>query len=565
MPLFLGLDCSTQSLTAVVLDIDGASRTVVFEHTLEFDREFPEYGTTHGVRRNGPEVSSPPLMWAEALERMMAIISREAGLDLGDLRAISGSGQQHGSVYLNQRAAAVWPALDPRRALAKQLDGIFSRIASPVWMDESTRTECRAIDSALGGPEATASLTGSAATERFTGPQIRRFFETDGDGYARTARIHLVSSWLASLLAGTDAPIDHADGSGMNLMDIRTLRWSEAALEATAPGLGDKLPALQPSWTIAGSLATYWRERYGFPPSAVVAWSGDNPCSLIGTGLVRKGRLGVSLGTSDTVFGFSATLPTPSVGSHVFASPAGGYMALLCFRNGSLAREAVRDQHRMDWDAFSRALQSTPAGNGGALMLPWFEPEVTPHVAAGVHRLDLDAADGARNVRAVIEAQMISMANHAERLGHTCDRIITTGGASVNREILQVMADVFGAEVCHAADTNAASLGAALRAYHAYELSQGRERPWEEIVAGLTDAGESGRIAPVPANVAVYRELRKKYAEFEERVIGRALLGLSAPRKAREHHPGHKRNDERRNSGGDRPDNEGEEPHRPNR
>ena len=525
MPLFLGLDCSTQGLSAIVLDSDAWRRTVAFEHSLEFDREFPEYGTTHGVLRNGLEVSSPPLMWAEALERMMAIVSREAGLDIGDLRAISGSGQQHGSIYVNERAASSCQALDPRRSLAKQLDGIFSRAASPIWMDESTRDQCRAIDKALGGPEATAALTGSAATERFTGPQIRKFFETDRESYARTARIHLVSSWLASLLAGTDASIDHADGSGMNLMDIRTLAWAEAALDATAPGLGVKLPALQSSWTIAGALAPYWRERYGFPPAAVIVWSGDNPCSLIGTGLVRKGWLGVSLGTSDTVFGFSATLPTPSVGSHVFASPAGGYMALLCFRNGSLAREAVRDQYRMDWESFSRALRQTPAGNGGALMLPWFDPEVTPHAPAGVHRLNLDVADAAGNVRAVVDAQMMSMANRAERLWQPCDRVIATGGASANRDILQVMADVFGAEVYRTADTNAAALGAALRAYHAYELSQGRELPWEQVVSGVTDVDERGRIAPVPANVAVYRELRKRYADFERLKSGRSGVG----------------------------------------
>jgi sugar (pentulose or hexulose) kinase len=30
LPLYLGLDCSTQSLTAIVIAIDGASRRIVF-------------------------------------------------------------------------------------------------------------------------------------------------------------------------------------------------------------------------------------------------------------------------------------------------------------------------------------------------------------------------------------------------------------------------------------------------------------------------------------------------------------------------------------------------------
>ena len=133
--------------------------------------------------------------------------------------------------------------------------------------------------------------------------------------------------------------------------------------------------------SIAGPLSQYWQRRYGFPPAAVVAWSGDNPCSLVGTGIVDEGRLAISLGTSDTVFAFTRE---PREGaSHVFGSPAGGFMNLVCFRNGSLARERIRDEHGLDWDGFSRALEQSPAGNGGALMLPWFEPEITPHVAHG--------------------------------------------------------------------------------------------------------------------------------------------------------------------------------------
>jgi xylulokinase len=98
--LYLGLDSSTQSLTAIVIDSDA--RRVVFEATLAFDEAFPQYGTTHGVLpRADPRVAvSSPLLWAEALDVMMARVAR-SGLDMTRLAAISGSAQQHGSVYLN--------------------------------------------------------------------------------------------------------------------------------------------------------------------------------------------------------------------------------------------------------------------------------------------------------------------------------------------------------------------------------------------------------------------------------------------------------------------------------
>ena len=63
----------------------------------------------------------------------------------------------------------------------------------------------------------------------------------------------------------------------------------------------------------------------------------------------------------------------------VFALPDDrNYMALFAFSTQS-AREAVRDEHGLDWLAFTAALQATRPGNGGALnMLPYFDPEIVP-------------------------------------------------------------------------------------------------------------------------------------------------------------------------------------------
>ena len=105
--------------------------------------------------------------------------------------------------------------------------------------------ECAEITAAMGGAGRLAQLTGSRAFERFTGPQIRRFAKQEPAAYARDrSRIHLVSSFLASLLVGRDAPIDPGDGSGMNLMDLGAAAWWTAAQStATAPDLAAKTPA----------------------------------------------------------------------------------------------------------------------------------------------------------------------------------------------------------------------------------------------------------------------------------------------------------------------------------
>ncbi len=533
MPLFLGFDCGTQGLTAILIEAGDGPTRVVFEQSLDFDHEFSEL-------RHHPRCAPPA--WRAHCDGAACDVGRGTRSHAGRrraerlrsparIRAISGSAQQHGTVYLAREVETVVGGMNPALPFADGIAVLFSRQDSPIWMDESTRAQCDAIDAALGGPAATARLTGSVATERFAGPQIRKLSEDQPGTYRATRRIHLVSSFLASLLAGRDAPIDPGDGAGMNLMDIVRLEWSAAALDATAPDLGARLPALAPSWTVAGSLAPYWQRRHGLPPADVVAWSGDNPCSLVGGGLVREADLGVSLGTSDTVFAFRRDVPQPGSASHVFGSPTGGYMALVCFRNGSLAREAVRDRFGLDWPGFSACLRDTPAGNAGALLVPWFESEITPRAAAGVHRYGLAPDDAAHQRARESSKRRCSPWRSTPGGWAEAATIVATGGASASREILQVMADVFDADVYQGAGGNGACLGAALRAWHAHEHAHGRTIGWDRVVAGITRPLESTRVRPDPAHAAAYRDMRPRYQAFERRML--AGDGAPGPRRRR--------------------------------
>jgi xylulokinase len=390
-------------------------------------------------------------------------------------------------------------------------------------LDASTSVQCAEIANAVGGDAALAARTGSRAFERFTGPQIRKFAQADPAGYAATDRIHLVSSFMASLLTGRHAPVDPGDGSGANLMDLSERQWWGPALDATAAGLLAKLPSVAQPWTIIGQLSGYWQERHHLPAAKVVAWSGDNPCSLIGVGLVREGRVAISLGTSDTIFGLM-TEPRvdPSGTGHVFGAPTGDYMGLTCFSNGSLARERVRDAFGLGWADLSRLLESTPPGNQGRVLIPWFEPEITPAVLRPqVHRYRLSRDDAPGNVRGAIEAQMMSMAMHSRWMGIGIDTIHATGGAAINRQILQVMADVFGADVYRSTVSNSAALGAALRAWHADALDEGPPLSWDEVTRTLAQPAPASRVAPEPEAVAVYRRLLPLYAACEAHALGR--------------------------------------------
>ena len=520
--LFLGLDSSTQSLSAVVIDLD--TRKVVYEKSLNFDRALPQYKTQNGVLPNrDPLVKhSSPLLWADALDLIFAEMKKD-GVALGEILAISGSGQQHGSVYFNERIDAALANLDPQKTLVENLRGVFARKTSPIWMDSSTAAECAEIRKKLGGIKYTASRTGSDTFERFTGPQIRKFAKTEPKAYAKTAHVALVSSFMASLLAGKIAPIDFGDGAGMNLMDIHRKVWDTDALKATAPNLKKKLPPLAASGKVIGPVSAYFVNKYGLNPEALAtAWTGDNPASVIGLGLIKPGQVAISLGTSDTFFGSMEKCQTDENGEgHVFGSPTGGYMTLICFKNGSLAREKIRELYGIaGWKQFGELLKQTNPGNDGGILLPWFEAEIVPRVnQPGVHRFDLDEKNVAANCRAIFEAQMLSMRLHSQWMNVSPKKIYATGGAANDRALLQVLADVMNCRVLRIEVSKSAALGAALQAAHGWLVESGAQPKWEKLVAGFCNPIPNSEIRPDKKSARIYDQLVEKYAACEREAL----------------------------------------------
>ena len=519
-PLFLGLDVSTQSLTALIVD---AAAHLVARECVRFDDELPEFGTVGGQLPNSdPHVGhAPPLMWVVALDAVLDKLARHGAALLGNVRAIAVAGQQHGSVYLRADARRRLQSLDSKKPLANQLTDIFSRSTSPIWTDSSSTLECEHIRAALGGVRATSSLTGSDCFERFTGPQIRRFYRLDPDAYEATTDIALVSSFATSLLIGDIAPIDHGDGSGMNLMDIARRNWSRVAVAATADRLGDKLPRLTSPRSAAGQLADYY-SRHGLRPCTVVVGTGDNPSSAYGMGLRSPGDTAISLGTSDTVFSLMSELRTdPTGAANVFVAPCGAPMSLLCFRNGSLARERVRDRYGLDWLGFSESIESTPPGNDGHLMLPWFEPEIVPRrigrepVHGVVRTPGLTDEDAARNCRAVVEGQVMAMRLHSEWSQQSPRQILASGGGSSNRTILQIVADVFACPVSTSTTPDAAALGAALRARDHYRTTHVSKTG--TVSASVGSSPPSVSVAPSKPASEIYGRLIERYRELVAR------------------------------------------------
>ncbi|CAK9301779.1 unnamed protein product, partial [Gordionus sp. m RMFG-2023] len=350
-------------------------------------------------------------------------------------------------------------------------------------------------------------------------------------------------------------------------------------------------PSLVPTPTILGTISPYFVQRFHFNPECkIAAFTGDNLASLVGS---RAGPtdLIISLGTSDTILfwnrinpesrniivsadpqhncPFDSTTTTKknglnecsearnksleNVGSeanhfdtlngpsaidsaHSFVNPISPfehYVALLCYKNGSLTRESILEANilmnksecqaslttgKAIWNIFDEILSLTPAGNNGNIGFYYCVSEITPRLKVSfsasteekgqvadekekgqiylqnnplIYRYDVERKlippgenkenskysnflhrysgpfpsenSFSHELRALIEGRFMAMKNHVKALrkgqrgcvnsydaikfNKEFERIIVSGGASINPNILHIMSNVFGLPV----------------------------------------------------------------------------------------------------------------------
>ena len=466
-------------------------------------------------------------MWLDAINMVLDRLA-DAGLDFGEVKGLAGAGMQHGTVFWSRDAETIMVNLAPGKSLSAQMEpgekgerrGAFAHPMSPNWQDSSTQKQCDAFDAELGSPETLADVTGSKAHHRFSGPQILRYREKYPSHYEETMRISLVSSFVASVFLGKVAPIDIGDVTGMNLWDIHKGAWDEKLLALAAGGKGNvselkkKLGDVpEDSGAGLGTVSNYFVTRYGFDPACVVMPStGDNPATILALPLRASDAI-VSLGTS-TTFLMSTPEYKPDPAYHFMNHPctSGLYMFMLCYKNGGLAREQIRDQFKeRDWEKFNEtALATSPVSqknDSDDMRLGLYFPlhETVPNLPEGQWRMsykpksndlqDLPNDFIPEDARNIVESQMLSLRLRSQKLvkqeknpktGETLPaqprRVYLVGGGSANPAIAKICGEVLGSvEGIYNLDIggNACALGAA------YKAVWGCERRYQQTFEDL--------------------------------------------------------------------------------
>ena len=211
--------------------------------------------------------------------------------------------------------------LNPSKFLHEELKNSFV-VESPIWMDSSTQKICDELELNIGGIQVLSEITGSRAYCRFTISQIAKQYRLKN--LENCERISLISSFLGTLFLGGYMPIDYSDASGMNLLCIKSLDWSSKCLKALdlpEDEIRKKLGKPIQSSNDCGNISNYFVKKYGFDANCLIsAFSGDNPNSASFT-LRKEDDISVSLGTSNTIFGYVKDYKPNGEEGHLFISP----------------------------------------------------------------------------------------------------------------------------------------------------------------------------------------------------------------------------------------------------
>ena len=434
--LFLGIDCGTQGLKAVVYDT--SARTVVGRGSVAY----PLLPADSPAR-----AEQDPAVWIDALyEACTAALDQADGASSGRqaVRGVGVSGQQHGLVALDENYEVIRPA--------------------KLWCDTESAAEAAELAEGLGW----------GVVAGFTCTKLLWMKRAEPDNYARLAHVALPHDFLNLHLTG-ELVMEGGDASGVGLLDTTARVWDESAAALIDDTVLSTLPPLIGPTDLAGRLRSEVAARLGLREGTPVApGGGDNMCSALGCGCGVMGRVAISLGTSGTIFATAPHAARDATGAVCpFLDATGGGLPLMCTLNCASVPEEVRAGYGLGREAIGALAAAEPVGCEGLSFLPYLVGERTPNwphasgALAGLRPGHL--ARPGLVYRAALEGVAFSLrdglaAMREHGLPEGCEEVRLVGGGSKSPLWRRILADALQMRIVCPSEPESAALGAALQA-----------------------------------------------------------------------------------------------------
>jgi xylulokinase len=387
--------------------------------------------------------------------------------------------------------------------------------AGILWMDERAASGLADLEKKVGRG-AFHALTGKPLSANLTLAKIA-WLQTHEPEVCRQTAFYLdVQAYLVQRLTGAaHTSWGSADPTGM--FDMAGRGWAAGLLEAVG-STPDQMPPASPPGALLGHLTHQAARECGLPAGlAVFAGLGDGQAGGVGVNICRPGAAYLALGTSVITGSYSGQYVTHSAFRTMFGGVPGSYLLETVLLGGLYTqnwlmttffgkRGAAALRLRIQLEA---ELDQIPAGSAGLMLVPYWNSVMNPYWDAtasgivvgwrGIHR-------PVHLYRAILEGIAYELRLHLEgveqALGIPLEQVVAVGGGARSEHWCQIVADVTGKPVYHAAVPEAAALGAAVLAAAGAGLYPSVSAAAQAMAAWLP-----GALAPRPEQHQFYSDL----------------------------------------------------------
>ncbi len=470
--LTIGLDVGTQSTKGVLLDVSKQGADAIVARAAE------PYDLIPGLPAGAAE--QHPHTWRDAVRKVIGELLAKS--DPERVRGIGVSGQQHGLVTLDENDEVVRPA--------------------KLWCDTTTAEESEAI-----------TKQGRwAVPTGYTLPKLLWMKRKEPENFARVRSVLLPHDYVNFLLSG-EKFMEAGDASGSGAFDPEKRCYDEEILTWLDDRARSFFPKLVAADQPAATVSRQGAELFGLPEGIVVSpGGGDNMMSAIGSGATKPGATVVSLGTSGTVFAYSATpVIDPDGLVAAFCDSTGAWMPLLCTMNVTGVTEEVRNAFGLSHQEITAKAEAVAAGSDGVVFLPYLQGERVPnlpHATGALLGLTPGCLDAGHLFRAAIEGTTLGLVSGVERmkaLGLEVGSVRVVGGGSKNPLWRQILADSLGVPVEVLLEPESAALGGAIQAHWVARRAAGETVTADDVASRFVTVAP-GVTEPNSANAVVYRQ-----------------------------------------------------------
>ncbi len=439
MSYLLGIDIGTSNVKVLIISSNG-------ELVATEEKTYPLYSPKQGWSEQDPHD------WWSSTKAAIKTIILKNNINPSDIFSLSLSGQMHSLVLLDKNKEII------RRAI--------------LWNDTRTSQQCKDILQKVGGLKKLIKLVFNPVLEGFTAPKILWIRDNEPENYKKIKHILLPKDYIRYKLTN-EIKSEVSDNAGTLLFDVKNKEWSKEMLKILNI---DKefLPEVIKSTEVAGYITKKAAKDTGLKEgTSVIAGGADNACGAVGSGIIKNGRIMISIGTSGVVLAQSnEAVPDYKGRIHLFnhANPDKYYnMGVMLSAAGSF-NWLMNNMYDNNYDiqTLNKLAAESKPGSGKLIFLPYLIGERTPHADSNARGVFFGISNNHKInhfVRAVMEGVVFGLKDSLNLIKEkrvNIDQIRVIGGGAKSRLWCQILADVIKEEVVLINFEEGPAFGAAL-------------------------------------------------------------------------------------------------------